>query len=125
MVADFELASAAALRQLRERIADLLHSFRKAIAARLVLLAVYPICLVASLYAAWRMFYLIGKNPDKAWVMAVAHDQLGNAAMNGNPDETISSRADRARTAGRRWGCIICGLLDRLDPNHCRKSAGK
>jgi hypothetical protein len=114
MVAEFDLASASALRQLRE-----------AIAARLVLLALYPVCLAASVYAAWRMFYLIGKNPDKAWVMAVAHDQLGNAAMNGDPDETVSSRANRARSVGRRWGCILCGLLDRLDPNHCRKSAGK
>jgi hypothetical protein len=113
MVGEFELASATALRQLR-----------LALVTRIRLLAIYPICLAASLLAAWRMFYLIGKDPDKAWVMAVAHDQLGNAALNGNPDETVSSRADRARAAGRRWGCLLCKFLEWLDRNHCQRSAG-
>ena len=39
--------------------------------------------------------------------------------MYGNPDETISSRAAKARNAGRWWGCIFCRLIDKLDPNHC------
>ena len=91
---------------------------------RVVLLAIYLICLFASFYAACRMLYLIGRNPSKAWVLAIAHDQLGNAALNGDPDETVSSRANRARSEGRRWGCVLCRILDWLQPDHCRDSAG-
>ncbi|MBC7861134.1 MAG: hypothetical protein H7Z39_20620 [Burkholderiaceae bacterium] len=70
------------------------------------------------------MLYAIIANPSRAWVMAVAHDQLANAAANGDPDETISSRADRARGEGQRWGCVLCRLLDWIDPTHCEKSNG-
>jgi hypothetical protein len=51
----------------------------------------------------------------------VALDQLGNALLRGYPDETISSRAAKAARRGDRWGCWLCGLLDRLDPGHCEK----
>jgi hypothetical protein len=54
--------------------------------------------------------------------IAVAIDQLGNAILGGNPDETISSRAEKARLRGARWGCVLCRFLDWLDPNHCAKS---
>ena len=91
---------------------------------RLRLLLVWALCVVASAYAGTRMLYLVARNPRKAWAMAVSHDQLANAATNGDMDETISSRANRARTKGRRWGCILCGLLDRIDKDHCTRSAG-
>jgi hypothetical protein len=63
-------------------------------------------------------------NPRRAWVIAVAHDQLANAAANGNPDETVSSRAHRARVEGRLWGCLLCRALDWVQTEHCRRSAG-
>lgn len=91
---------------------------------RLRLLAIWVLCIAASMYAGTRMLYLIARNPRKAWTMAVSHGQLANAATNGDMDETISSRASRARTNGRRWGCILCRLLDRIDKDHCRRSAG-
>lgn len=60
----------------------------------------------------------------KMYVMnvLVAIDQLVNAILGGDPDETISSRAAKDQAAGRRWGCILCRWLDRLDPGHCEKS---
>ncbi|MCY0916244.1 hypothetical protein [Massilia antarctica] len=88
------------------------------------LLMLWMLCVAASAYAGTRMLYLIARNPRKAWSMAVAHDQLANAATNGHMDETISSRANRARTNGRRWGCVLCRLLDRIDKDHCTRSAG-
>lgn len=91
---------------------------------RLRLLLIWLLCLLASSYAAIRMLYAIAVNPPRAWVMAIAHDQLANAAANGDPDETISSRADRARSEGRRWGCRLCRVLDWVDKNHCSNSAG-
>lgn len=91
---------------------------------RIKLLGIFALCLAASLYAAVRMFWCILVNPQRAWVMAVSHDQLANAATGGNPDETVSSRAFRAQTEGRRWGCVLCKVLDWVDKNHCRDSAG-
>jgi hypothetical protein len=40
-------------------------------------------------------------------------DQAGNTLLGGSPNETISSRA------GKAWGCILCKLLDYIQPNHC------
>ena len=54
--------------------------------------------------------------------VAVAIDQLLNALLNGDEDETISSRAAKARLKGKRWGCALCRFLDWLDPNHCTNS---
>lgn len=51
--------------------------------------------------------------------IGVSLDQLLNTITGGDPDETISSRAAKARNEGRAWGCWLCGLLDRLDPKHC------
>lgn len=46
-------------------------------------------------------------------------DQAGNTLAGGSPNETISERAAKARNAGRRWGCVLCGLLDRVSAGHC------
>lgn len=54
--------------------------------------------------------------------VAVAIDQLFNTLLNGDEDETISSRAAKARLKGKRWGCTLCRFLDWLDPNHCANS---
>lgn len=89
---------------------------------RFYLVLLYPLCVLASMLAALRMAWAIAANPARAWRLAVAHDQLANAAANGHEDETISSRAGKARRAGRRWGCLLCWLLDRVDPQHCDKS---
>lgn len=45
-------------------------------------------------------------------------DVMTNRLFNGRI-ETISSRAGRARASGRTWGCILCRLLDDIDPGHC------
>ena len=54
--------------------------------------------------------------------VAVAIDQLFNALSGGDEDETVSSRAEKARRKGKRWGCVLCRFLDWLDPNHCTNS---
>lgn len=46
-------------------------------------------------------------------------DEAGNTLFGGSPNETISERAAKARNAGRRWGCVLCGLLNRINPGHC------
>lgn len=57
------------------------------------------------------------------WNLLIALDQLANALLAGDPDETISSRMGKAVREGRCVLCrFLCGLLHRIDPNHCRKS---
>ena len=62
---------------------------------------------------------------DRAWPVAVANDQALNAALvgrSGSEDETVSSRAGKAAQSGRRWGCILCRVLDWFDPSHCARN---
>lgn len=51
--------------------------------------------------------------------VAVAVDQLANAILVGDPHASISSRAYRATLRGKRWACVLCRLLDRIQPDHC------
>ena len=62
---------------------------------------------------------------DRAWPVAVANDQALNAALvgrSGSEDETVSSRAGKAAQSGRRWGCVLCRMLDWFDPGHCARN---
>ena len=52
----------------------------------------------------------------------ISIDQLANTILGGNEDETISSRAAKAKLQGKRWGCVLCKLLDKFDENHCVES---
>lgn len=54
--------------------------------------------------------------------IAIALDQLINTIFGGKYNETISKRAAKARNAGNKFGCLLCGLLDRIQPNHCSNS---
>lgn len=40
----------------------------------------------------------------------------------GSSNETISERSAKARAAGRRWGCVLCRMLDRINPGHCDRA---
>lgn len=91
---------------------------------RITLLLLVPVLALAPALALVRYLWAIATNPHRATRIAIGYDQLVNVAANGSEDETISSRADRARERGARWGCLLCRLLDRLDPNHCNKSRG-
>lgn len=62
---------------------------------------------------------------SRAWPVAVANDQALNAALSGKPgseDETVSSRAGKAARKGKAWGCVLCRLLDKIDPGHCERN---
>jgi hypothetical protein len=56
------------------------------------------------------------------WNVLIALDQLVNAFALGDPDETVSSRAAKAMQEGKRWGCVLCRLLDFIQTNHCLRS---
>lgn len=36
--------------------------------------------------------------------------------------ETLSRRAARARSKNKRWGCVLCSILDTFVKDHCSKA---
>lgn len=89
---------------------------------RLSMIAVWGLCQIIAVIASVWMLVAALAGSRRAWTLAVAHDQLANAVFGGSEDETLSSRAGKAARKGKRWACVLCRLLDRLDPNHCEKS---
>lgn len=79
-------------------------------------------CILAALWMLGAIVF--SPNGQRAWHIALAFDQLGNAASGGSEDETISSRAGRLRKEGRGWACVLCRVLDWLKTGHCEKSIG-
>jgi hypothetical protein len=90
-----------------------------------VLVAIWLLILFLLPAAMLRMLYCIATNQGKAFIQAKGFDRAGSALTNGSDNEYISSRAYQAMQKGKRWGCILCRILDSLDPDHCRKSAGQ
>ena len=62
---------------------------------RLALLALWALCQVAAVMASLWMLIAALAGSRRAWTIAVAHDQLANAAFGGHEDETLSSRAGK------------------------------
>jgi hypothetical protein len=60
------------------------------------------------------------------WNLLIAVDQLGNAILAGDPDETISSRLGKWREGPSGWrrsvAYAVCRLLHILDKSHCERS---
>lgn len=88
---------------------------------RLKLLLLWPLLLIGAIYFLLRYPFAVFLAPDKALRMATAMDEAANVAVNGYGDTTISARAARARNRGKRWGCVLCRLLDSVDADHCGK----
>lgn len=62
-----------------------------------------------------------------AWLkrVLVALSQFWNAVLDGNEDETISSRVGKAAERGSHWGIALEGLIDCAfalfgERDHCR-----
>jgi len=53
------------------------------------------------------------------WNLLIAVDQFANTVTLGDPDETISSRAGKAKAEGKRWARVLCWGLNFIDPGHC------
>ena len=92
--------------------------------SRLTMLVLLPLLALAACAALLRFGWAALTAPAKAWAIARAFDRLANAATNGRESETVSSRAALARDQGKRWGCVLCGLLDRIEQDHCNRARG-
>jgi len=92
---------------------------------RLALLGIFLLCQLGHIVASvWMLIAILSKSP-RAWTIALAYDRVGNAATGGSDKELITERAARGTKEGNRGWCLLCRLLDKVDPNHCEKSAGK
>ncbi len=89
---------------------------------KLLLLLLLLALQVVHIWASITMLFAIFTSSKRAWRIAVSYDQLGNVLIGGHEDETISSRAQRARLQGKRWGCVLCRVLNHIWPRHCEKS---
>lgn len=88
----------------------------------LILLTIVGFC-ANILAVAWLVPSIIfAPNGSRAWKIIVAYDMLANASTGGDDGETVSARAYKASLNGNKYGCLLCKLLDRLQPNHCENS---
>lgn len=55
---------------------------------------------------------------DVAMRLLILFDVAINRLFNGRV-ETVSARAGRGVKSGKPWACVLCRLLDRIDPGHC------
>jgi formate/nitrite transporter FocA (FNT family) len=85
----------------------------------LLFVAIFVACQFAHVIASLWMLLAALAGRRRYWQIVLGYDHLGNAVTGGKPGELISTRANRARKDGRRWGCILCRLLDKIDPGHC------
>jgi len=89
---------------------------------RIALLALTPLLYLGMAFVAIRYLYSIILSTDKAIEIAIMIDQAANVGANGRLDETISARAAKAQIAGRKWGCVLCKILNAIQKDHCKKA---
>lgn len=58
---------------------------------------------------------------DVAMRLLILLDVIINRLFNGRV-ETISARAGRGVESGKTWACLLCRVLNRIDPGHCESS---
>lgn len=90
---------------------------------RMQQIGIWFVCLVGLVLVLLRLLWCALFDHERAEKIGAGISRAGNAALNGDPRETISSRAHHSRSRERKWACRLCRLLDRLDPNHCRDAA--
>jgi hypothetical protein len=89
--------------------------------ARVRLFSIWLVCVLCVVSAFPLMLVSILVGSPRAWTIAKGFDRVGNASTGGDDSEYMSARAQRVRKEGRRWACILCRLLDKVDPGHCDK----
>ncbi len=100
------------------RIPKVISPFRRGLHVGALVL-ILPLLVLAFAVILARYLTCILLDVRKAWLIALSIDDAANVACNGRLGQSISSRAAVAWSAHKRWGCILCKLLDEVSPNHC------
>lgn len=90
--------------------------------ARLILFGLWLAALLAMVLALFMSLLQLLTGSHRAVRVFVGADQTLNAAIGGSEDETISSRAGKGARRGVWRYCLLCRLLDLVDPGHCERS---
>lgn len=63
-------------------------------------------------------------NPKRwVWNVLVTLDFAANTiGLMAVEPATLSKRAAKARDKGKRWGCVLCAWLDRINSGHCDRA---
>lgn len=88
--------------------------------ARLLVLCAASLAAVVSV--VWLTILAVfgsGKTHKRFMRIAVGLDCAVSATFGGDGYTTISKRAALARQNGRKWGCVLCKWLDKVDKGHC------
>jgi hypothetical protein len=88
----------------------------------IVLLLLAALLPAFAVLISLRLLWCAAFSPTRAWQIAIALDDFANVAANGTLGQTISYRAATAMRQGKRWGCVLCGWLDEVDPGHCTRA---
>ncbi|WP_054285752.1 hypothetical protein [Gulbenkiania mobilis] len=89
---------------------------------RLILFGLWLASLLAVVMALVMSLMQLLVGNRRAVRVFVGADQTLNAALGGSEDETISSRAGKGAKRGVWRYCLLCRLLDLVDPGHCDRS---
>ncbi len=88
-----------------------------------VRLILWVLSALAALVSLSFSFFQVLVGSERGWRAILGQDYtLNAAAFGGSNKESVSSHAAKAARRGERWGCVLCRLLDRVDPGHCEKS---
>lgn len=90
--------------------------------ARLILFGLWLAALLAVVLALVMSLLQLLAGNRRAVRVFVGADQTLNAAIGGSEDETISSRAGKGAKRGIWRYCLLCRVLDQVDPGHCERS---
>jgi hypothetical protein len=97
--------------------------YGKAVAAAGIYAAATLMQAAAAIVVAIAIAIKLPRENSRAYAInnLIAADQAINAAIAGDPDETISSRAAKRRSTCRAcdW---LCRALDAIDTGHCQDS---
>jgi hypothetical protein len=90
--------------------------------SRWTMLGLWLLCQVAHVMSSLWMLAAIATRSERAREIALAYDRVANVTIGGRGDQTISRRAAHGARLGVRHWCILCRLLDRVDPGHCENA---
>jgi hypothetical protein len=97
--------------------------YKEHLKTRLLLFILLLICQVAAFLGPIRAGWaILTGSYDRAFEIIKSYDRLGNAVTNGKATDFISTRAHIARAKKRRWGCVLCRILDAIEEDHCANS---
>lgn len=86
----------------------------------LQLLGIFLVCQGLFFIAPFKFVWALCRQDNlRAFEILKGYDLLANPVFNGVAGEYISQRANRGRQEGSHWACVLCRMLDKLDPGHC------